>query len=62
MKFIIKICDDLGFELSRHEVTAGPHYSPADDMVYFEFPKFYFSTHKAFHDVKIKRQNNDKKL
>lgn len=62
MKFIIKICDDLGFELSRYSVNVGPHYSPADEMVYFNFPSFYFATPKAFHNAKIKRQNDDKKL
>ena len=62
MKFIIKVCDDLGFELSRHSVNVGPHCSPADNMVYFQFPSFYFAAPKAFHNAILKRQNNDKKL
>lgn len=50
MKFIIKVCDDLGSELSRHEVYAEPHFSTIDAMVYFEFEPHYLAITKDLFD------------
>ena len=50
MKFIIKACDDSGYELSRHEVYAEPHFSPVNDVVYFEFKPHYFAITKDLYD------------
>ena len=55
MKFIIKVCDDLGYELSRHTVDAEPHFPPMNDlvydaMVYFEFKPHYLAVTKDLYD------------
>lgn len=60
MKFIIKVCDGSGFELSRHEVDAEPQFSPVNDMIYFEFKRHYFATTKDLFDKMLAMREKDK--
>ena len=59
MKFIIKTCDDLGFELSRYEVNAEPHFSTMNGMVYFEFPSHYFAITKELFDEMVAERGEE---
>lgn len=59
MKFIIKACDDLGHELSSHETYAEPHFSPVNNMVYFEFKSHYFAITKDLYDAMMERTKRE---
>lgn len=60
MKFIVKICDDRGFELSRHEQYAEPHYSPTHDTVTFYLePCSYRMTRRYYEEMIAVRKKNE---
>ena len=43
MKFIIKVCDERGFELGTHEQQAEPHFAHVSEIVTFELKPFHLA-------------------
>ena len=62
MKFIIKICDETGFELGRHEQYAEPYFSPVSETVSFELkPHYVIVTKEMFDKMMAERKEENGK-
>lgn len=61
MKFVIKVCDERGFELGTHEQQAEPHFAHVSEMVTFELKSFYLAvTRELFEKLEERKEENGK--
>ena len=59
MKFIIKVCDERGFELGTHEQQAEPHFAHVSKIVTFELKPFYLAmTRERFEQLVERKEHN----
>lgn len=56
MKFIIKVCDERGFELGTHEQQAEPHFAHISEIVTFELKSFHLAMTRELFEMLAERK------